>query len=249
MLDFQNLIFAVSDATERFPSASRLLLQRFADSLLNGQPPRTSAGWLEHINSVFAGQSYHQKATLSCVALERKGKTVRAHILHGGDSVVFLINLKTKLMEYRTSPDMYFAGRAKGLLSVDEVEIESEDYGLVIASDGIADPARFSGHPLEKITGPVLARLSLHEIPEGLTRFLAELSGPHEYDDIGIIALSPTRLQEQSHSTILIGGTSAVEENTYQKKLAEGNIPDAWLPINAALAEGTEGVSGVQKPL
>ncbi len=232
MLDFRNLVFAVSDATERFPSASRLLLERFADSLTIGELPGTKSDWLAHINGVYAAQSYHQKATLSCVALCKTGKAVTAYVIHGGDSVVLLINLRTKQMEYRTSPDMYFAGRSKELLCVDEVPIEKGDYGFVIASDGIADPAKFSGHPLERISGSVLSRLPLHEIPEGLARYLGELPGPAEYDDIGVIALSPTKLESEGHPVILVGGTSAAEESAFQRKISEQSVDDAWFPIH-----------------
>jgi len=240
MLDFRNLVFAVSDATERFPYASRLLLERFADSLADTAPPRTKEEWLAHVNAVYAGQSYHQKATLSCVAINKTRKTVSTYVIHGGDSVVLLLNLKTRQVEYRTSADMCFAGRAKELLCVDEVPIMGGDYGFVIASDGIADPARFTGRPLERISGSVLSRLPLHEIPDGLANYLKELSRPEEYDDIGVIALSPTRLEPEDYPTILIGGTSAVEESAFQKKLAERAMDDSWIRINTMQSESGE---------
>jgi hypothetical protein len=237
LLDFRNLVFAVSDATERFPYASRLLLERFADSLADTTPPQTKEEWLAHVNTVYAGQSYHQKATLSCVAMNRTHKTARAYVIHGGDSVVLLLNLKTREVEYRTSADMCFAGRAKQLLCVDEVPISGGDYGFVIASDGIADPARFAGRPLEKITGSVLSRLPLHEIPDGLANYLKELSRPEEYDDIGVIAFSPTRLEPEDFPAILIGGTSAAEENAFQRKLTENAVADSWVRLNTIQTE------------
>ena len=232
MLDFRNQVFAVSDATERFPFASRLLLERFADSLFDAAVPRTKAEWLAHVNAVYAGQSYHQKATLSCVAINRDSGVLKTYIIHGGDSVVLLLNLKTRQVEYRTSADMYFAGRAKELLCVDEVPIADGDYAFVIASDGITDPARFTGHPLERITGSVLSRFPLHELPDGLVNYLKELSRPEEYDDIGVIAFSPTRLELEDCPTLLIGGTSAAEETAFQKKLGESAIDDSWILID-----------------
>lgn len=231
MLDFKNLVFAVSDATERFPAASRSLLTRLTASLADGGAPESKAGWLDLINSVYAGQSYHHRATLSCVAVDRKKGTTTAYVTHGGDSIVLLINLKTKQIDYRTSADMCFAGRAKKLLCVDEAPIGNGEYGFVIASDGIADPARLAGQTLEKISGAALSRFPLHEIPEGLTNYLDELAGPVEYDDIGVIAFSPTELEYEDQPTILIGGATPAEEAAFQEMVSARAIEDNWVAL------------------
>ncbi|MBP7586164.1 MAG: hypothetical protein KBA61_19130, partial [Spirochaetes bacterium] len=48
--DFENMVFAVADATERFPWASRDLLNRLSESLAKSGPPDTAAGWKELVN-------------------------------------------------------------------------------------------------------------------------------------------------------------------------------------------------------
>ncbi|UCD56199.1 MAG: SpoIIE family protein phosphatase [Candidatus Hydrogenedentota bacterium] len=245
MLDFKNLVFAVSDATERFPFASRSLLTRFAGLLTGESVPGTKADWLDLINALYARQTYNHKTTLSCVALHRQAQATTAYVIHGGDSIVLLINLGTRKIEYTSSPDMCFAGRAKGLTSIAEISIENGDYGFIIASDGIADTARLSGRTLEKVSGSVLSRLPLHEIPEGLARYLNGLPDPAEYDDIGLIALSPTKLEDEDHPTILIGGTTPAEETAFQRRLASRAIDDRWVTLRGLKPETGVNFSGV----
>ena len=49
--DFEHMVFAVADGTERFPWASRDLLNRLSESLAKSGTPDTAEGWKELINT------------------------------------------------------------------------------------------------------------------------------------------------------------------------------------------------------
>jgi len=232
MLDFKNLVFAVSDATERFPAASYGLLSRLADRLARDGVPKNEPRWRELLNAVYAPQKYHHKATLSCVAIRKEEGTTKAYVSHGGDSIVLLVNLKTRRVEYTTSADMCFAGRAKELLCIEEIPVGDDGYGFVIASDGITDTARLAGRTLEGVSSSVLSRTPLHEIPQRLAEYLAGLRGPAEYDDIGLVVFSPTELAATDHPTILVGGTTPAEEFAYLEGISENVIDDIWAALD-----------------
>jgi len=155
-------------------------------------------------------------------------------VVHGGDSMVLLINLGTRRAEYATLADMCFAGRAKQLLCVDEIPLGNDGHGFIIASDGITDTARLAGCALERMSGSVLSRVPLHEIPGALAEYLDGLPGPAEYDDIGLIVFSPIELEATEHPTLLVGGTTPVEEVSYLRKVSEGTIEDAWITLDDA---------------
>ena len=232
MLDFRNLVFAASDAAERFPAASYALLNRLADRLARYGAPENEADWRELLSAVYERQKYHQKATLSCVSIRGEEGATKALVCHGGDSIVLLVNLKTRRVEYRTSADMCFAGRARELHCIEEIPVGNEAYGFVIASDGITDAARLAGRTLERISGSVLSRFAIHEIPGGLAEYLAGLQGPAEYDDVGLIVFSPTELEATDHATILVGGTTPAEEVNYLERIAENLIDNIWTTLD-----------------
>jgi len=62
--DFDHLVFAVADGSERFPWASRDLLSRLSDSLSRSGVPDTVRGWKDMMNTeVYAEQKYQHKTT------------------------------------------------------------------------------------------------------------------------------------------------------------------------------------------
>jgi len=231
MLDFRNLVFAASDATERFPAASYALLSRLADRLARDGAPENEANWRELLSAVYEPQEYHQKATLSCVAIRREEGGTKAFVSQGGDSIVLLVNLETRRVEYATSADMCFAGRARELLRIEEVPVGKQGYSFLIASDGITDAARLAGRTLERISGSVLSRLPIHEIPGGLAEYLAGLRAPAEYDDVGLIVFSATELEAANQPTVLVGGTSPAEESAHSRGVSENLIADIWTTL------------------
>jgi hypothetical protein len=120
LLDFKNRLFALSDSAERYPRASRELLERLSVLIEKEEAPESGEEWLNCVNMVLSRQLYHQKATICCVALQPGDDGITAYCIHGGDSTIFIINAGSGEIEYQTKPDMNFAGRTRGLTAVDE---------------------------------------------------------------------------------------------------------------------------------
>ena len=69
--------FAVADGSERFPWASRDLLNRLSESLAQSGAPDTVSGWRDLINTeIYSEQKYQHKTTFSCVAIRPEGEGV-----------------------------------------------------------------------------------------------------------------------------------------------------------------------------
>ncbi len=75
--DFEHLVFAVADGSERFPWASRDLLNRVSERLAQSGVPDTVSGWRDLINTeIYSEQKYQHKTTFSCVAIRPEGQGV-----------------------------------------------------------------------------------------------------------------------------------------------------------------------------
>jgi len=57
LIDSEHSIFAIADATERFPNASRILLSKIMGGLAS--IPDTSEQWRAYINAIYQQQEYH----------------------------------------------------------------------------------------------------------------------------------------------------------------------------------------------
>jgi len=61
LLDFSRLIFAVSDGSERYPQASRILLERFAEVLSEQDISPDISVLKKSIEAIYTGQKYTHK--------------------------------------------------------------------------------------------------------------------------------------------------------------------------------------------
>lgn len=235
LLNLKESIFAVSDSTERYSRASRDILERLCAKVDKKGAPVNKEEWLDLVNEVFAAQKYHQKATFSLAAVKRTTTGTSIRIVHGGDSSVNLINKATGRVEYRTEPDMNFAGRSKAISKVIELSLKDSDYRLVLASDGLADVARFCNMDVTEMVGTFLSHDNVHEIPKKMRKLImeADLKGiAGNYDDIGIIVIDPMSLEMNCCAQIVMGGTNPGEEDVYQKRIAASPTNDVWISMN-----------------
>jgi len=108
LLDFNNLFFAISDSTDRWPDASLNFIFRLVEELEKQKTPVTGEEWLDIVNGLYATQKYLYRATFSGIALGRYQKDRIATIVHGGDSIILIVNKERKEIRYMTDADMNF---------------------------------------------------------------------------------------------------------------------------------------------
>ena len=229
--DFEHLVFAVADGSERFPWASRDLLNRLSESLAQSGVPDTVSGWKDLINTeIYSEQKYQHKTTFSCVAISPEGEGVSLIITHGGDSVVTVMNSVTGLIIKQTGRDMNFAGRSKDIVDVTQYRTTDRDIRLLLSTDGFDDVWRFClRQSLLGGASDVFARYPVDSICEMISGILQENSGRFEYDDIGFIIIDPYRTERIAGTKVIMGGTRPYEEQQYLSQCASG-AHDQWVP-------------------
>jgi len=229
--DFEHLVFAVADGSERFPWASRDLLQRLSESLSRSGSPETVRDWKDMMNSdVYAGQKYQHKTTFSCVALRREGEAVTLIIANGGDSVVTVMDGLTAKISRQTGRNMDFAGRSRRIVEVMEHRVSDRNVRVLLSTDGFDDVWRFClRRSLVGSAREVLERVGLDGIGEKIFGILKEQRGRFEYDDVGFILLDPNAVQRLKGRALIMGGTRPFEEECYRQQYTP-EAHNRWLP-------------------
>ncbi|MDD5711262.1 MAG: hypothetical protein PHY31_00740 [Smithellaceae bacterium] len=215
-LDFGSRVFALADATERFPGASRDILMRLSDAL-NQEVPATAADWKTLINRrVYAGQKYQHKTTFSCLAIRDDEDGLLLTVAHGGDSAVTVMDSASGEVLFQTGRNMVFAGRSTEIVDVVEYRLTDKSARIIISSDGFEDLMRFciSKELLSSLT-EVFAAYPVDNWGGLIHRVLERNAGQFEHDDIGFIVMDPFHIAA-GRRLILIGGTQPQEEKRYQ---------------------------------
>ena len=229
--DFEHLVFAAADGSERFPWASRDLLNRLSESLSRSGAPDTVRGWRDLLNSeIYSEQKYEHKTTFSVIAIRRDGEDVFLIIAHGGDSAVTVMNSVTGSIYRQTGRDMNFAGRSKEIVDVTQYRIADRDSRVLISTDGFDDVWRFCLR--QSLLGgarDVFERYPVDCICEMISGIMQENRDSFEYDDIGFIIIDPYRTERISGMAVIIGGTRPYEEQQYLSEYASG-LHDRWVP-------------------
>lgn len=228
--DFEHLVFAVADGSERFPWASRDLLNRLSESLSSSGVPDTASGWRDLINAeIYSGQKYQHKTTFSCVAIRPEGEGVSLIIAHGGDSVVTIMNCITGAIIQQTGRNMNFAGRSRDIVDVAQYRTTDREARLLLSTDGFDDVWRFClRQSLLGGASDVFARYPVDGICEMIFGILLQNSGRFEYDDIGFIIMDPYRTKRIAGESVIMGGTRPYEEKLYLSQCASGTN-DRWV--------------------
>ena len=103
LLDLKSRFFAVSDSSDRWPTASRDFLLRLTKNLSQAEmPPVTREQWRTLVNAAYARQPYNHRATYTGVTIHQQDGRPTAIISHGGDSLVLVLNTETKTVKFQT---------------------------------------------------------------------------------------------------------------------------------------------------
>jgi hypothetical protein len=228
--DFEHRVFAVADGSERFPWASRDLLNRLSESLSRAGVPVTAQGWKDLINGeVYSEQKYQHKTTFSCVAIRGDQSSVDMVISHGGDSAVTVMDSVNGMIYHQTGRDMNFGGRSREIVDVSEYSMTDRNSRVIISTDGFNDLLRFCvSKSIFASAAEIFTAYPVDSIGELIHGIIGSSRGAFEYDDIGFIIIDPFLIERIEGTAVLIGGTRPHEEKRFQEEYPFGPY-DRWI--------------------
>lgn len=210
LVDLDHRVFAIADATERFPHASRVLLSNVVNGLHT--IPQSNEEWSHYLNGIYARQEYHMKSTLSLIALQERENITQVFIAHGGDSSLKIYDRHTKREQYSTKVNMNFAGRSKTLQKVESVNLYGQSR-VVICSDGFNDVIKHCGIQIED-----LITVSFMEMITHIVDKVVKLEHK-EYDDISLLLIDIPTIYTVHSKGILMGGTTRLQEQNIKESM------------------------------
>lgn len=219
LVDFRHRVFAVADASERFPQASRLLVEQLVGEIQANGPPQNENEFNTLLQQIWARQKFIHRSTLSCIVVIKHGAGQAVMMANNGDSSVTIAEPANGSILYRTAVDMNFAGRSRQPNPVVTHAIGPTGTTLFLSSDGMAD---VGGDPYSELPGR----------PHCLGNWIAEriqgIGGETEIDDIGAIALTPSTIDGTSKAIIILGGTRPGVETTFSRLNGRRIDLDRW---------------------
>lgn len=225
LIDVRHRVFALSDASERSPEASRRLLQAIATGIC-------TTPWPECLQSAWCSQPYVQKATFVGVQLQM-GPRPEAIVVSGGDSTLCVFDWKTGDMLYLNPVDMHFVGRMSTAPLPVRVPL-TPDSRILLASDGLADVL----DPNDDENGlQVFRRIDPPQewLASLLDRVRRLRRSAFLHDDIAVMTIDPFELKDiETSDALLLGGTTASKE----KRFVTATLPETWLSIDRAVGAG-----------
>ncbi|MCX7680305.1 MAG: hypothetical protein N2316_13970 [Spirochaetes bacterium] len=232
MMDFDHMVFALSDSTERYSHSSRVLLERLYALLCAEGIPDDIAEWHEVANRIYAAQDYRHKATFSCVAFDCRENCEAMVVLNGGDSNIALVNIQSGVVDYISKVDMNFAGRSKTLAHIAKLAVH-QHHRVALYSDGVADIAKRCGKNADEFI--------LHCFIDGIADAPFQLrmemekrcnSAHAEYDDVSLLLLNPHACSECTSGVLFVGGSTPQEEVQYQRDVRTSRKWNRWIAID-----------------
>ncbi len=239
LMDFRRGFFAVSDSSNRFPTASRRFLRKLTE-VLEALPSAEPGGNLTRtefdrlVRTVIDGSEkvletipYTESCTFTGILVARTEEGKKGLLLHTGDSLLFEVDRKTGTSRTVTRSNFLMVGKSKRLFQVDEIEIAPGTL-FILATDGVSDldaPGRLNRHDS---VAEFARRYPVEEIPDRLMEAIDFQEGAT--DDLVIVALDPGNLRS-SETTILLGGTEEREERRYLERCGEDLYEDHFVPI------------------
>ena len=239
LMDFRKSFFAVSDSSNRFPTASRRFLRKLTTGLEAlpspdpGKPcsqeefERFSRGVIDMAEEVLQTIPYTESCTFTGVLVVRTEGGQKGVLFHTGDSRLYEVDRKTGLSRNMTTNNFWMVGKSKRFHQVEEIEIEPERM-FILATDGVIDLSSANRVERHASFADFTNRYPVEEIPDRLVQEIDRQEATT--DDLVILALYPDQLRS-SETTILLGGTDEREESRYRKKCRQDLYEDGYVPI------------------
>ena len=239
LMDFRKGFFAVSDSSNRFPTASRRFLRKLATGLEAlpspdpgkvfslGEFDRLSRSVIDISEEVLQTIPFTESCTFTGVLVARTEPGQKGILFHTGDSRLYEVDRKTRVSRNMTNNNFWMVGKSKRFYQVEEIEIQPEAM-FILATDGVIDLSSQDRVERHESLADFANRYPVEEIPDRLVEEIDRHQATT--DDLVILALDPGRLRS-SETTILLGGTDEREESRYRRKCREDLYEDGYVPI------------------
>ncbi len=230
VLDLARSFFALSDASERHPRASREFLGRVHAALGSGPGPRDEGSFRGLLDACYREQPYGRTATFCGLFVAESEGAKSALLACGGDSFLAVLDSLTGEILFRTPADMSFAGRSLSVGLVTRIPLPTGRERIILATDGLADLSRVLGLAPQALCGQYAALHPPDEAADRLARFLNRRAGTLHHDDLALIVLDPFALTPFPGPVIYLGGTARSAERRFRESLPA--LPDEWRPLS-----------------
>lgn len=215
LINLSRNVFAVADSPDSNPLASRNFLHAFNRVVENLAATHPNL-WhdvceleslkrviSDSVNRLIQQVDYRSATTFSCVMIAHVQETVRALVLHSGDSCIFKIEVEENSIDQVSWSSINHVGRASGLSQVEMVEVRHSTR-FVLCTDGLHALARNpERRTLREILLEAGSHPEVHEVPGLVMEQYGRLIDLP--DDVALIALDPHRLP-RTGETIVQGG-------------------------------------------
>jgi hypothetical protein len=239
LLDFSKSLFAVADASDRNPSASRDFIVLFAQmmeekALLSAHRTYSAAEvsvlkerLTVESEKLLASLPFRDGCTFTAVLLLQTADGMAAIVIHTGDSLLISFDLDAHTACQITSNNFWMVGRSQRFFQIDNLPICSTTR-LLLATDGISDISVPPGAGREEFILGLFKACGPDALPD---RLLGKVDiRPDGWDDTAIIAIDPSAKARFS-GCIIIGGTTGLEEGSYQEERSRGMYADRYTPV------------------
>ena len=239
LMDLRRGFFAVSDSSNRFPTASRRFLRKLTTGLEElpspdpgkifspGEFNRLSRSVIDMSEEVLQTIPYTESCTFTGVLVVRTEAGQKGVLFHTGDSRLYEVDRKTRISRNMTTNNFWMVGKSKRFHQVEEIEIAPETM-FILATDGVIDLSSEDRVERHASLADFAIRYPVEEIPDRLVEEIDLQQATTE--DLVILALVPDQLRS-SETTILRGGTEERAESRYRKKCRQDLYEDGEVPI------------------
>jgi len=239
LLDLSKGFFAVADASDRNPTASRDFMKLFS-KMLSGIDA-LSADYVyedEEVNSLqeqikgkaellMKSLSFRDGCTFTGILILKTRKGLGGMMLHTGDSFLIACDLHSGNTNQLTKDNFWMVGRSQHFFQIEKLHINNETR-LLLSTDGFGNIPVPEGRSREEYVLKLFQSLSVDQIPDSFFDRSANLDTV--WDDTAIIAIDPMAMARFS-VCFIFGGTSPTEEKDFSEGKKQGMYKDQYLPF------------------
>ena len=238
LLDLAKGFFAVADASDRNPIASRDFMKMFSKML--SEIDALSADYVYSDEEVISLQeqikgkaelllqslSFGDGCTFTGILILKTEKGLLGMMLHTGDSFLLSFDLHSENTQQLTKDNFWMVGRSQHFFQIEELHINS-DTKLLLATDGFGNISVPEGVGREEYILNLFQSLSVDEIPDIFFDRADKLD--IAWDDTAIIAIDPNAMAHFP-ACCIVGGTSSAEEKAFREEKKMDMHRDQYLP-------------------